>query len=311
MKSQRLLLLKIRKGFDCLEEELEYEQAQVIRKLEYLKYKVSPSTFSKILNEKNINPPKRISTLEPYELGIDEILKEELNMSFNEKQSAYFKSPSFSWKPNIIPELNEDESKGKGDLVYNAAGRLSIQSKVDLMESAQKEVVEFGLRLKSFSEYFTKRNEEEFKVHIDALLKRGVNVKAYLLDPKSNEASIYFDDRAKVLREEKKSKGVIQESIERFQDVIKQYEQSAYPGKFEVYIYKHIPYNHFLIIDGNTRGGAMVVSHYIYGIERSNCPTVQFSKLENPSLFKRYWQSYEKLTKTAISLQEWLEKYNM
>lgn len=309
MKSQRLLLIKIRASFVCLEKHLEYSQAKVLRKLEYLAYDVNPSTFNKILSEENANAPKRVETLEPYELGMDEILLSELNMSFNEEQATYFKKPAFNWTPNYIPELTEDETKGKGDLVYNAAGRLPIKDKVELMQAAKKEVVEFGLRLKSFSEYFTSRNEEEFKIPIDTLLQKGVTVKAYLLDPTSNEARIYFDDRASVQREEKKSKEVIQESIIRLKEVMDEYEKSDYSGKFEVFIYKHIPYNHFLIVDGDTRQGAMVVSHYIYGVRRAHCPTIQFSKAQNPSLFKRYWKSYQALAETAIPLQGWLDKY--
>ncbi len=309
MKSQHFLLIKIQAGFFCLEKYLEYSQAKVLRKLEYLNYDVNASTFNKILSEDDSNAPKRVDTLEPYELGLDKILLSELNMSFNEKQSTYLKKPAFNWTPDYIPELNEDETKGKGDLVYNAAGRLPIQDKVNLMQTATKEVVEFGLRLKSFSEYFTSRNEEEFKIPINALLQKGVTVKAYLLDPTSNEARIYFDDRASVQREEKKSKEIIQDSILRLKEVMDEYEQSKYPGKFEVFIYKHIPYNHFLIVDGGTRQGTMVVSHYIYGVRRASCPTIQFTKSQNSSLFKRYWTSYKALSETAVPLQEWLEKY--
>jgi hypothetical protein len=49
-----------------------------------------------------------------------------------------------------------------------------------------------------FASYFTSHKEKDYKTHILELLTKGVHIKAYLLDPESQEASIYFTDRGKV-----------------------------------------------------------------------------------------------------------------
>jgi hypothetical protein len=72
-------------------------------------------------------------------------------------------------------------------------------------------------------------------------------------------------------------------------------EAEGLAEQLEAYTYRHIPYNHFLIVDGKTRAGKMMVSHYMYGVKRADCPVVEFSKQTNHDLYRKYWKSYQDL----------------
>ncbi|MCB0631630.1 MAG: hypothetical protein KDD15_17920, partial [Lewinella sp.] len=76
------------------------------------------------------------------------------------------------------------------------------------------------------------------------------------------------------------------------------YDQ-PYPGSIEVYLYKNVPYNNFLIIDPESIEGRMMVSHYLYGIRRADCPVVEFSKKSNRSLYRRYLASFTAMINNA------------
>ena len=39
----------------------------------------------------------------------------------------------------------------------------------------------------------------------------------------------------------------------------------------------------------------MTVSNYLFGIPRSRCPVLQFSKSSSPTLFATYWGSIQRL----------------
>ena len=74
-------------------------------------------------------------------------------------------------------------------------GRLSIDQKVAFMQSAQEEIIELGVGLTTFTEYFTSRRRSEFKDHVMKLLEHGVNFKCMLIDPDHRIARVYAQDR--------------------------------------------------------------------------------------------------------------------
>jgi len=153
--------------------------------------------------------------------------------------------------------------------------------------------------MKSFSDYFYFRNDAEYKNHIFALLAKGIDIKSYLIDPTSQHASLYFRDRTKWLEEEIDSPKVIDQVIIRLKKLQKEIESHNFPGKMEMYTYNHIPNNHFLIVDPETPQARMVVSHYLYGITRANCPVMEFEKKDNRVLFRKYYNSFKMMVAGA------------
>lgn len=286
----------IREGCKLLEAEKAYQQANILRKLVSLDKKISPSSLSKILNGIDVGN----TVLRKGGEGVLEIVRQELGYTFDKKKMAFNtgKAPE-GWKPYIIPEREEGAEEEKGRIIIHPNGRLPIGDKVAFMASAQEEVIEMGVRLRTFADYFTSRNEHEFKLPVYSLLERGCHYKAYLLDPESNEASHYFHDRAQVQEEEGQSIEKIRAVLRKLSRIVKEVEAEGFPGKFQVFLYKHIPYNHFLIVDGERLHGKMLVSPYLYGINRANCPVIELAKQADRSLFRRYYHSFQCLIRGA------------
>ena len=283
-------------GFHLLEQEKAYSQAQIRHKMAALGQEVSASSLSNILNGKGAGA----KALRKAGQAMLHIAQSELGYAFDEKGLCFdMASRPADWQAEVIPV---SENSKEAPFVFYPEGRLSIQQKVEFLKAAQREVVEFGLRLHAFTDYFLSRNEQEFRAHIEELLAKGVALKLYLLDPESNAARLYFDDRARILPDEARSIEEIQRVIERLKHINSEFKAAGYPGKFEVFRYKHFPYGHFLIVDGGSRHGKLMASPYLYGVRRANCPVISVSKSASPGLYKQYWQSFQHLAKGAVSI---------
>ena len=218
-------------------------------------------------------------------------------MEFDVSQAAYSPLNTPDWEPYTIPE--NPSPVPDQNLVFHIDGRVSIQQKTDFIDSAQKEVIEVGIRLKTFAGYFDSRRDSEYKNHIIALLKRGVSFKAYVLDPASNLALLYFDDRAQAQAAERDAVEESQKVLARLKQLAQEFALERYPGSFEVYLYRHVPYSQFLVVDPNLSGGKMMISHYLYGIRRAECPVLEFTRANQPNLFGKYMTSLRAFIRDA------------
>lgn len=274
------------KGLECLVEELAYAQISVLNKLNLMGYTVSAASLSKIKTGKDVGLPLLGSVAK----GMGFILEQELDMAFDDAVQDFRLRHTPNWKPTVIPENAEQNT---ALLTVHDEGRVSLQQKTGFIADAKKEVIEVGVRLNSFSSYFISQNESAYKTHITELLRRGVNIKGYLLDPECNEARIYFEDRARVQSFEKESIAEIRKVMQRLRLLCTEFEAMQLEGKFEIYLYRHIPYSLYLVVDGETDEGKMMVSPYLYGVRRANCPVMEFSKKGRRSLYRRHWESVQ------------------
>ena len=284
----------VQEGYRLLDERLGYSQTDIQKKMAALGFEVSKPTLSNIISGKRQAGKEKLRTAGEAML---QIIRAELGLHFDEAGSC-FDEPALpsGWAPTVIPTL---EVEPEGTFRFHADGRLSIPDKVAFLKKAQKEIIEFGVRLNAFTDYFLSRSAHEFRNHIEELMSRGVNLKLYLLDPDCNAARRYFEDRSAFFPEEARSGEVIREVIQRLHRIQKELSAGQHPGKMEVFQYKHLPYCHFLIVDGETRHGNMMVSPYLYGIRRADCPVIQLSRAADSSLYRRYWTSFQLLTKGA------------
>ncbi len=279
----------VAQGIALLKSQKFYTRAAVVRKLRSLGVETTEPTLSNIVNNKR---SVGLDTLSEVKDGILTLVQKELAFGYKDKIFMYDKTLE---PTSVIAEYQENDP-GSGFQFYGD-GRLSIEEKVAFFSTAQKEIVEFGVTLNTFSNYFLTRREAEFKEPIRQLLEDGVTLKCYLLDPQSNEALHYFNDRAKSLPDEAQSIEKIKSALLRLHLI---QNELASSGKVEIYLYKHIPYNYFLIVDGeSTFNAKMAVSHYLYGQRRAHAPVFTFKKLDNRDLFRRYYQSYQALAKNA------------
>lgn len=290
---QRKIILD---GIALLKRQKYYKQATIVYKLRYLNCNTSEATLSNIINGKYVGEETIVKVLK----GVQTLIERELGLFFEDGEFIN-KTEAKKWEPEEIPSLsiNEPSLVQKPGFAYNEEGRVSISQKKSLLAEAQHEIIEFGLTLRTYSSHFFSRNDSEFYTPVSHLLERGVNIKCYLLSPESNEARLYFEDRKRVLKEEGKGSEVIKQSIEKLRKVQARFNEEGYKGQFEIYTYKHIPYNYFMVVDGAHQQGKMIISHYIYGELRAKCPVVEFDRKHNPSLFRRYMTSLQYLTRDA------------
>ncbi|MBK8967061.1 MAG: hypothetical protein R3D58_04795 [Saprospiraceae bacterium] len=286
----------VQKGVSLLASTHIYTQRNLLNKLETLGQAVSASTLSNIVNGNRAGLP----VLKTAAQGIQQIIRQELDMEYAVEQAAFIQLHTPGWQPYIIPE-DPHVARDQG-YVLHVDGRVSIQQKTDFMAAAQKEVIEVGVRLKTFAGYFDSRRDSEYKDHITALLKRGVHVKAYLLDPNSNLALMYFDDRAGVQAAERDAVAESKKSLARLEQLEQYMARNNYPGSFKVFLYRHVPYNQFLAVDPDLEGGKMMIAHYMFGIRRAECPVLEFTRAKQPVLFHKYRESLRAFVKDARPL---------
>ncbi len=281
-------------GVGLLKEKQGYSQLDITEKLAVLGFRVSVSALSKMVQHHEGGNKILKTTAD----GVKELIFREMGLQW--KENGFSENPEAGWSPTIVAKPGDAiNAKSGAGFLFHEDGRLPIGQKVDFFSEAQQEVIEFGVVLNTFAGYFFSRNEKEFKQHVERLLKKGVHFKCYLLDPDAAETSMYFNDRARHLPDEKKSIGKIKEAMEKLLRVQQQFREAGYKGNFEIYTYKNIPNNYFMTVDGDSQEGRMMVSHYIYGESRANCPVLEFSKSSNPFLYDRYWASLRKLAENA------------
>ncbi len=288
----------VQQGFQLLKAEKLYKQVDVLGKLQTLGYEISPASLSNILKNKKTGD----EVLKKAAKGIKAIIGSELALFFDETLQQFIPHPNMENQERVIispydPSRPDQQKK----LRYLAKGRPRIQEKLEFLETAQNEIVEMGLRLRTFTDYFFSRNEHEFAIPIKRLMKKGVQLKLYLLDPDSNAARLYFEDRslADGQEEEKESPEVIKRVIRKLKKLKQGLKEEGLAENLRIYAYRHIPYNHFLIVDGHTQIGKMMISHYMYGIKRADCPVVEFSRQADKDLYRKYWKSFQALIQNA------------
>jgi len=295
IKKQQIAIIQV--GVELLKEKQGYSQLAIVEKLELLNFKVSEAALSKIVrNNEGGNKILKIAAE-----GIQELIRREIGVEWEE--TKYSDTLGSDWKQTLIKETETTAHPlvNPGFTFYED-GRLPIAQKVDFISEAKQEVIEFGVVLNTFAGYFFSRNEKEFKQHVQGLLTKGVHFKCYLLDPDCEETNMYFSDLAKHLPDELKSIGKIREAIEKLGKVQQQFINAGYRGTFEIFAYQHIPANYFMTVDGDSPDGKLMVSHYVYGLSRANCPVLEFSKKNNPALYDRYWDSLKMLAQNARRL---------
>ena len=169
-------------------------------------------------------------------------------------------------------------------------GRRSIDEKVALIQPAKSEVVELGIALRTFSSYFEQRASYEFKDHVLELLRNGVVFKCVAMDPDCEVAAKYAEDRGETELLDR-----IRSSLKFLKPLSNEFKQLGLPGKFEIYVYSHVPYFHAVCVDGDKANGHMFISPYVHATKRAETPGFEFSKSEHLIMFEKYWASVKKL----------------
>lgn len=271
----------------------QYSQKELVEKLEAKEVFISTPAFSTMLKNKKAG----IRLLRSVVDGLQKILMAETGEQFDTDTGIFVNTKGEQWQPEII----QPRTTLKGFRFY-PNGRITLDEKVKFIEHAEEEVIEVGIRLNTFSQNLTSQNSSVFKQPLIKLLERGVNIRSYMIDPDSQEAMRYFEDRGRTMESEKKAIDEIKRVIERLSEVTTAFTASNLSGRFEIYKYRHFPTSFFYAVDAHLPTGKMIVAPYLYGVKRADCPVTEVHRSEQPALFMTYWQSMENFIRHAVKL---------
>lgn len=280
-----------------------YNQKTLKEQLEIVGCSISKPTINKFVNYKK-HQAKGDGTPIGREMkkkmaeGIQQLIQLKLNMVYDLtkgkfiQQEGTIKTPidvpiSYTSIPvNIFPE----------GIQYHIGGRRDEEDKIALMQGCQKGdiIIEMGLRLRSFSTYFTTRRDDKFKDHIEKLLKKGIHLHCLFLNHEGDFAKPYFEDRAIDIPKEQEAFDAMPNILLDLKKMQEEFNQKNYLGRVELYQYNSTPQYHALVAKNK-----MYITHYIYGIERRNCPVLEIHQEKQPLLFNKYLRSIEAIKKRA------------
>lgn len=218
--------------------------------------------------------------------GISSFLKDYPDICIGQPESSNLKDIGIITTVELSNKKNGFVLGRKRPFNLFEDGRLSISEKVEFMQDAKQEIIELGIGLTTFSEYFESRKHSEFKDHVKKIVENGVVFKCMLLDPETKAANEY----ARITKEPTLLTS-IRSSIKTLKKVQKEFRDAGLLGSFEIYAYKSLPYFHAVCIDANTDAARMVISHYLHGVKRADSPVIQFSKKTNVIMFNKYLSS--------------------
>ncbi len=283
----------IQDGFRLLYEDKKYTQTEVVAKLIQLECKIGVAVFNRIIKDKQDELSESI--VEKVYRGYLKLMEKEICLELN-------KVGKWVSIENAIPQeiILHKTVLNNRDIQFHTSGRLAPEEKILFFSSAQEEMIEFGLTLNTFSIYLNNINQDGLRKSLIQLLQRNVKVKCFLLDPDWHGTSMYFDDRELVIKEEMTGVTKIRASIRRLQLFYADIKDEKYCDNFEVYTYRHFPNNYFLAIDrSNNAQAKMMISNYLFGQKRVQCPVLEFSRAEQSTLFLRYDESLQKIITNA------------
>ncbi len=273
-----------------------YNQKELAEKLEIVKVLVSRSTLTNIkkqlideLDTKKVAP----ATMRKVANGLQEIIYQEQGKRFNSQLGNFEFNPDPNWMAIVLKkDIPESEvSIKEPEVIFHGDGRRNISEKIALMQMADQEVIEIGIRMNTFANYFTSRRESEFQDYILKLLERGANFNCYILNPKGRIAYPYFKDRALAQPPEMEAFEAMPEIIEKLKGVKIKLNEAGFKGKFRLFRYNTFPYFNALVADRDFPHARMFISPYLYGVSRANSPVIEVHKRKNDKLYTKYWAS--------------------
>ncbi|MDX2070219.1 MAG: hypothetical protein SFV55_17460 [Haliscomenobacter sp.] len=274
-----------------------FNHKTLLIKLHEVQFDIAPATLTNI--KKVIiegNPERKISLSKELlkEAAKAFILVIELNWPLKYDPATH----EFIKLENTDSEPENTSNQAHGIIIYQD-GRRSTSEKIQFIKNAKKEIIEVGIRLHTFSQYFTSRRKSEFRDHIEQLLKKGVNMKCLMMDPASEMTRLYFMDRAKALPKEAKAYEQMPQILDDLKKIKEDLNQLGHPGQFKLFTYENFPYNHYMMVDPEEDNGKLLLSSYIHGIIRADCPVMEIRKNTARVTFNTYLKSLQMILEEA------------
>ena len=270
-------------------------QKEICDKFRALHLNISRPSLSNLWLEK----PVSVKLRRRAEEGLQKILNFEDGLRYDPDRGELLPLPESSPRQLIEPEA-ELVTAALPYFIHD--GRRDVYQKVAFYQRAQTEVIEIGLRLRNFSQYFERKRDSAFSDPLHELLARGIHFHCYVLDPQGNFARRYYDDRSKVHAFERDAFVESETIINELRSKITRLNGQSSAGEMHLYYYDHFPYFHGTVIDGATDQGQALIAPYLYGVRRANTPVIEVSHRSHKKLYQRYWKSVRALISNQVRL---------
>jgi class 3 adenylate cyclase len=164
----------------------------------------------------------------------------------------------------------------------DADGRPALSEKLEMIENASHEIIEIGIGLTSFAQYFTGQQPDEFRDPIRALVRKGVSLKCYALDPgfQAGVDWVEAQGNANYMKE-------ANIAAQRLLDESKFCDDNNFSGQLQFFRYGVIPEFWCLGVDLAEPNGRMFFAAYLPGVNRAEMPHFQVSMEANKSLYNK------------------------
>ena len=271
-------------------------QVDIISKLKEQGCFIVESTLTNI---KNFNPLLRqgkkvgAKTLAKVAKALKKIMAVEYSYVFDEDSLSFKFDEDINI--NIFPRATIYSSTQE-TILYHAGGRKSVDYKIQFMEYAppNSTITELGIRLHSFTTYFDNTADEIFKNRVRKLLAKGINLHCLVMDYREELTKQYFQLRTNARPMEEGKYEEMRSIVNKLRGLRFELNNEGYEGKIELFKYNQFPEYHALVLEDR-----LLISHYILGIKRGNCPVAEIHKKKAPNLFKKYKRSVNYIKATA------------
>lgn len=291
--------LIIQKALQKLIREEGYSQVDIFEKFKQLNITISKSSLNNLCtNKSGISLP----LLKKAGKGLELIMERDFCLAYNAGNNDFESIQNCSPTPIILDDTLtiKPETPSQGYTIHN--GRIDVSDKVNLFNHAHYEIIEIGIRLRSFNSYFSSKRESAFIEPIIQRLEAGVDFKCYIAEPTGGMLRKYIEDRAYKNLREKEVLEDISKTTNELRNLFIRLNRKGYKGQMKLYSYNHFPYFHASVADGETERGIMYISPYLYGISKANSPVIEVAHKEHKTLYKKYWRSvYSFITSKQIT----------
>jgi len=276
--------------------EKDYLQVKIVEKINALGFKLGTTNYNKLVNlAKNKQLGRSVGqlTVKGVIPRLKTIIFKELGYEFDENSLQFTKVKNSNWKPEIIANTGENEFKAtiSDQAIIHSEGKRPLNEKLELLQKAQDEYLELGLNLKNIIRLLTEESIAAFREPLLKKLKAGLQVDFYVLNPNGRFYSEYLKDRAKVQEDEHKTLERFKEEFKELKSIIEDLNKETQKGKIRLFIYNTFPYCHATIIDSLRIHSQMLLTNYLYGVRRVDCPVVEVMKNQHRKMFEIYWKS--------------------
>lgn len=167
----------------------------------------------------------------------------------------------------------------------NVDDGFSFDEKIKFIQNAKNEVVEIGIDTKEIGKYL-----DEYINHIKQLLEKGISFVFILLIPRLD---VMGSDIPKTESE-------ILNEMQTIKKLSSEFAKVQTHGKFEIMLCQEIPLYHAVCVDRFGDDGTVVISNYLNGTKKEECPVLHVSKFSNPTTFNTYLKSINHIIKKSI-----------